>query len=110
VEYLKSTDFTSVLEAANDMEVPATSKIPPATIGDVPMDDVAVDVSEVETDENQIEVPEENINGDLPDLEATIAQSVIQTSLTETSMAGPSGAGSTDVAPSTDAQIDGATV
>uniref|UniRef100_M1DL09 Polyprotein protein n=1 Tax=Solanum tuberosum TaxID=4113 RepID=M1DL09_SOLTU len=47
-------------------------QIPLATTRDVKMDDIAVDESEAETDEEQIEVLEETIYGDLPDLEKTI--------------------------------------
>uniref|UniRef100_M1DJ16 Polyprotein protein n=1 Tax=Solanum tuberosum TaxID=4113 RepID=M1DJ16_SOLTU len=74
------------------------------------MDDVVIDELEGKTDEEQTKVPEETIFGDLPDLEETIVQPVIQTSLTETSMQGPSGAISADIAPGTDAPTDGATV
>ncbi|XP_049405252.1 uncharacterized protein LOC125868704 [Solanum stenotomum] len=92
LNYLKSIKLTSMFEAADDI------------------DDVAVDESEVGTDEKQIEVPEETIYGYLPDLEEAIVQSVIQTSLIETSMASPSGSSVTNATPSTDAPTDGATV
>ncbi|KAG5595587.1 hypothetical protein H5410_036819 [Solanum commersonii] len=48
INYLKSTDFTSLLEVVDDMDAP---EIPPATTGDVHRDDTAVDGSNVETDE-----------------------------------------------------------
>ncbi|KAK4731574.1 hypothetical protein R3W88_024562 [Solanum pinnatisectum] len=69
VDYLKSTNFTSLLEAADDLDVPKTSEIPPATTGDVHRDEAAFDESDVETDEEQIEIREESIYRDLPDLE-----------------------------------------
>uniref|UniRef100_M1D8T9 Polyprotein protein n=1 Tax=Solanum tuberosum TaxID=4113 RepID=M1D8T9_SOLTU len=80
----------------------ANFEIPPATTKDVCMNDVAADGSEVETDKEQLDAQEETIYGYLPDLEETIVQSVIQTLLTETSMAGSSGA-NIDAAPGTDA-------
>uniref|UniRef100_M1DQ27 Integrase core domain containing protein n=1 Tax=Solanum tuberosum TaxID=4113 RepID=M1DQ27_SOLTU len=61
--------------------------------------------SDVEIDEEQIEIQEESISVDFPDLEETIMQSVIQTSLTETSMAASSGAGPSEVTPGTEAQV-----
>ena len=131
VDYLKSTDFTSLLEAADDVDSPETSEIPPATTGDKHRDEVAVNESEAETKEELIESKEESIYRDLPDLEETIVQSVIQTSLRETSNGGSSGAGPSEVtlgtaardqsttpginaqvqidAPVTDAQTDGVT-
>uniref|UniRef100_M1DZU6 Polyprotein protein n=1 Tax=Solanum tuberosum TaxID=4113 RepID=M1DZU6_SOLTU len=91
--------------------------------GDVRRDEAEVDESDTETDEEQIGIRDESIYRDLPDLEETIMQSVILTSLTETSIAAPSGSGtavsfeatpSTDAkvqidAPGTDAQTNGAT-
>jgi len=72
VDYLKSTDFTSLLEAADDMDAPETSEVPPGTTGDIQRDEAAVDESDAETDEEQIEIREERIYGDLLDLEETI--------------------------------------
>ncbi|KAG5599390.1 hypothetical protein H5410_030760 [Solanum commersonii] len=80
VDYLKSTYFTSLLEAADDMDALATFEIPSATTKDVHRDDLVADESEAETDEEKIE-----------------------TSLIETSMAAPSGSGTIDVTPGTDA-------
>uniref|UniRef100_M1DP44 Polyprotein protein n=1 Tax=Solanum tuberosum TaxID=4113 RepID=M1DP44_SOLTU len=104
VDYLKSTDFTSLLEATDDVDVSTTFKLPLATTEDIHMDDIATDESEAKIDEKQIEMPNETIYGDLPYLEETILQLVIQTSLTETSMAGPSGSSVADVTPGTNAQ------
>ncbi|KAG5629740.1 hypothetical protein H5410_001457, partial [Solanum commersonii] len=51
VDYLKSTNFTSLLEAADDMDAPTSFEIPPTTTEDMPMDDVAATESKAETDE-----------------------------------------------------------
>uniref|UniRef100_M1D9I9 Polyprotein protein n=1 Tax=Solanum tuberosum TaxID=4113 RepID=M1D9I9_SOLTU len=121
VDYLKFTDFISLLEAADDVDTPETFVIPLDTTGDVHRDGIVADESEAKIDEEQIEVQEEIIYGDLLDLDETIVQSVIHTLLTETSMEAPSGSSTVDVtpgteaqdqsdAPSTDAQTDGATV
>jgi len=105
VDYLKSTDFTSLFEAAETQGVPGISEMPPATTRDMPKEDVAADASETETktDEEKIVAHEEAIYDDLPDLEEIIVQLANHTSLTEKSMAGSSGA-SVAVTPGTDAQ------
>ncbi|KAK4706638.1 hypothetical protein R3W88_033808 [Solanum pinnatisectum] len=105
VDYLKSTDFTSLLEVADDVDAPETSEVPSATTGYVHRDDTIVDESEAKTDNELIEIREESIYGDLPDLEETIVQSVIQTSMTKTSMGGSNGAIPSEVTPGTDAQV-----
>ncbi|KAG5580867.1 hypothetical protein H5410_051494 [Solanum commersonii] len=104
VDYLKSTNFTSLLEADDDVDTPETSKIPLATTEDVHRDDATVDESKTETDDEQIEIRKESIYGDLPDLKEMIVQAVIQTSLTETSMVAHSGPTTYEVTPGTDAQ------
>lgn len=72
------------------MEAPTTFETPLSTSRDVPMDDVSTDVLEIETDKENTDVPKETNYGNLLDLE-TIEQSVVQTSVTETSIEGPSG-------------------
>ncbi|KAG5590135.1 hypothetical protein H5410_040649 [Solanum commersonii] len=120
IDYLKSNDFTSLLEAACHLDPLETSDIPQATTEDVHRDNTVVDESDTDTDEEKIEIRVKSIYKDLPDLEETTVQSVIQTSLTEISMAAPSGAGPSEVtlgpdpqvqidALGTDAQTDGVT-
>ncbi|KAG5620478.1 hypothetical protein H5410_005696 [Solanum commersonii] len=72
VDYLKFTYFTFLFESAEAQDVPASSEMPPTTTGDVPMDDVADDESEAETDEKKLDAHEATIYEDLPDLEETI--------------------------------------
>lgn len=89
VKYLKYTNFTSLLDVADDLDAPETSKIPLTTTRDVHR----VDESEVETDEDLIEIRDVSIYKDLPNLEEMIMQSVNQTSLSETFMGGGGSSG-----------------
>uniref|UniRef100_M1DWK5 Polyprotein protein n=1 Tax=Solanum tuberosum TaxID=4113 RepID=M1DWK5_SOLTU len=93
----------------NDMVVPETSEIPPATTRDVHREDTTVDALEVETDKELIEIKEESIYGDLSDLEKTIVQSVIHKSLIETSMGGSSRSGPFEETSGTDAKVSSTT-
>uniref|UniRef100_M1DFG0 Polyprotein protein n=1 Tax=Solanum tuberosum TaxID=4113 RepID=M1DFG0_SOLTU len=45
VDYLKSTNFTYLLESAEDQDAPTSYEMPLATTGDVHMEDVAADES-----------------------------------------------------------------
>ncbi|KAK4733879.1 hypothetical protein R3W88_008140 [Solanum pinnatisectum] len=72
MDYLKSSDFTSLLEAADDDDDPEISKIPSTTTEDVHRDVTTTDERGEEIDEEQIEVREDSIYKDLPDLEETI--------------------------------------
>ncbi|KAG5610625.1 hypothetical protein H5410_021906 [Solanum commersonii] len=58
-DYLKSTDFTSLIQAADDMDDPDTSGIPPNSTGDAHRDEAVVKESDAETDEEQIGLQEE---------------------------------------------------
>ncbi|XP_049406132.1 uncharacterized protein LOC125869731 [Solanum stenotomum] len=90
VDYLKFTDFTSLLKATDDLDALKTSKIPPATTGDVHRDDVAVNKLDAETDEEKIEVHDITIYDDLADLEDIMFETERQTYLRDTTMGGPS--------------------
>ncbi|KAG5631613.1 hypothetical protein H5410_003330 [Solanum commersonii] len=110
IYYLKSTDFTLLIGVADDMDAPDTSEIPLATIEEVPRDERVVEDSNAETDEEKIEILEEkeSIYGDLSDLaeaEKAMVNTVVQASLADTPLAVSSGAGSSEVTPGTDAQI-----
>ncbi|KAH0725246.1 hypothetical protein KY284_001111 [Solanum tuberosum] len=54
VNYLKSTDFTTLFEAAEIEGASAIYEIPPTSIRDAQMDDVGADASETETNEEQL--------------------------------------------------------
>lgn len=45
VYYLKSTNFTSLFDSAEDQDAPTNSKMPPANTEDVPMEYMTVDES-----------------------------------------------------------------
>ncbi|XP_049378054.1 uncharacterized protein LOC125842784 [Solanum stenotomum] len=51
VDCLKYTNFTSLFEAASTRSVLGCSEMPSATTKDMPLEDVATDTSEAETDE-----------------------------------------------------------
>ncbi|KAG5579820.1 hypothetical protein H5410_050447 [Solanum commersonii] len=115
VDYLKSTDFTSLLEAANDLEAPETSVIPPATARDMYGDDAVIKESNAKTDEKLIEIRDESIYRNLPDLEETIVHGDGPSEVTPgTKARDQSTTPGTDAqvqidAPGTDAQTDGVT-
>ncbi|KAG5599407.1 hypothetical protein H5410_030777 [Solanum commersonii] len=111
VDYLKSTDFTSLLEATNDVDTQRLLiflRTPPVMY--IRMAYIEAYESEAETDEEEIKVREENIYGDMPDLKETIVQSVIQTSLTKMSMVAPSGSDTVDVTLGTETQVQSTTL
>uniref|UniRef100_M1DKR7 Polyprotein protein n=1 Tax=Solanum tuberosum TaxID=4113 RepID=M1DKR7_SOLTU len=49
--YLKDTDFTTLIQGADEKDAPEISRIPPATTGDMLRDDARHAESETETDE-----------------------------------------------------------
>ena len=55
IDYPKSTDFTSLLEAANDLETIDTLEITSPTTREVHREDARIDVLDAETDEELIE-------------------------------------------------------
>uniref|UniRef100_M1D9H3 Integrase core domain containing protein n=1 Tax=Solanum tuberosum TaxID=4113 RepID=M1D9H3_SOLTU len=65
---LKSTVFTSLFESAEDQDTPTSFEMPPATTGDVPMDDVAADESEEMNTRrgNTSRVEGDNVNEEAP--------------------------------------------
>ncbi|KAG5611098.1 hypothetical protein H5410_022379 [Solanum commersonii] len=102
--------LTTRVEAwvADDLDTPETLEIPPASIRDATREEVIVDESTVETNDEYIAIQEKRIYRDLPDLGEKIMQSKIHISLTETFMEAPSGSGTAvtfAVTLGTDAQI-----
>uniref|UniRef100_M1DFN6 Uncharacterized protein n=1 Tax=Solanum tuberosum TaxID=4113 RepID=M1DFN6_SOLTU len=55
VDYLKPTDFNSLMEAADDKDALGTLEIPPATTGEVQRDGTSEEESDTETDKEMIE-------------------------------------------------------
>ncbi|KAG5611583.1 hypothetical protein H5410_022864 [Solanum commersonii] len=82
VDYLKSTNFGSLIERANDLDAPESSGILPATTRDVQRGGTADDDSDAGTDEEllaafekeMVESREERIFRDLPDLIGIVMQ------------------------------------
>uniref|UniRef100_M1DW48 Polyprotein protein n=1 Tax=Solanum tuberosum TaxID=4113 RepID=M1DW48_SOLTU len=116
VNYLKSTDFTSLIEGADDKDALETSGISPSSTREVQRDITAYEESNAETDEELIAAHgeemrdnrDENIFKELSNLIETVVQPVTQTSPTKMSIAAPSGSGSaipSRVTPGTDALI-----
>ncbi|XP_015167114.1 MICOS complex subunit MIC60-like [Solanum tuberosum] len=83
VAYLKATDFTTLMQGVDEKDTPETSRIPPATTGDVQRDDAWNGESETETNEERIAVRDEvvreshddSIFRDLPNLVEMVVQS-----------------------------------
>uniref|UniRef100_M1DDU4 Polyprotein protein n=1 Tax=Solanum tuberosum TaxID=4113 RepID=M1DDU4_SOLTU len=102
--------------------VPAEPDMPPATTGDdVRSEEASNPKSKVETDEEMLGVSEEASYEGHTEADQAMVDVVVQASLEDTPLADPIGAGTVDVTPGTDAQvqlttpgtdapIDGATV
>ncbi|KAG5632390.1 hypothetical protein H5410_004107 [Solanum commersonii] len=105
VDYLKSIDFTSLLKAVDNLDTLETSEIPPATTRDIHRDDATLDESDVETNDEQIEVHDAIVNDDLADMEDVMFESVRQTCLRDTTMGGSNGEGTSELTLSTDAPV-----
>ncbi|KAG5610106.1 hypothetical protein H5410_021387, partial [Solanum commersonii] len=85
-----------------------TSIIPPSITGDVQRDDTIADESKIETDEERIEVNDDEVYNDLVDLENAMDENVCHMSLRDTATGGSSGGGPSEVTLSTEdhVQID----
>ncbi|KAG5585319.1 hypothetical protein H5410_045753 [Solanum commersonii] len=121
VDYLKSIDFTSMIQGTDDKDAHEFSGIPPDTPEAIQRDGTTSEESDAEINEEQIvvnndeirESQEESIFRYFPDLVETTVQPVIQTSPTETSTTTPSGSGTSippAVTPGTDAHIQSTTL
>ncbi|KAG5576653.1 hypothetical protein H5410_056787 [Solanum commersonii] len=105
MDYLKSSDFTSLLEVADDVDSLTTSKIPPTTTGDIHRDVMAAEDRDVETDEEQIDLRDAEVYDDMADLEDVMFETACQTSLRVTTISGSNGANPSEVTPGTEAQV-----
>lgn len=61
IDYLKSTEFTSLIQEEDDLDTLETSGIPPNTTRDTCWEEVVVDELYAKTDEEKIEVQEASI-------------------------------------------------
>uniref|UniRef100_M1E081 Uncharacterized protein n=1 Tax=Solanum tuberosum TaxID=4113 RepID=M1E081_SOLTU len=95
-------NFTPLFESAEDRDSPAGFEMPLDTTRDVPMEDVAADVLEAETDEEQLGERDAIVYDDLAYIEDAMFETARHTSLRGTTMGGSSGA-SADVIPGTEA-------
>lgn len=89
---MKSLNIISLFESAQVPQVPGTdvpssSDMPPAITGDDTMENAVTTDLDKEKNEEKLNVKERTIYEDLPNLDETMVQSVLQTYLTQTSRA-----------------------
>uniref|UniRef100_M1DKS5 Polyprotein protein n=1 Tax=Solanum tuberosum TaxID=4113 RepID=M1DKS5_SOLTU len=92
-------------------DMPIDTDVPPATTRDkVGAEELDAAESEAENDEEHIGVDEEATYEGLTEVEEAMVDSAVHISLAEKPMVDPSGAGTADVTPGTDAPQNGETV
>lgn len=82
MDYQKPTNFTSLLEVADEVDALETSEVHLSRIRYVHRDSIGSDKLDANTDGEKIRVREESIYGYMLDLEKTILRLVIHTLLT----------------------------
>jgi len=91
VDQMKSTYMSMIFGTVDIPDMPADMEVPLATIGEeVRAEGVVAAESEVETDKEQLSVDEEATYEGLTGVEEAMVQSAVQTSLRDTTLAGPS--------------------
>ena len=110
VDYLKYTNFTSLLKASYYVDAPTTSKILLDTTRDIHQYYTIDDESEEDTDEEKIDVWEAEDCDGFVELENSMFENSLNASLRDTTMCGSSGVGSYEGTPSIDAHVQSVTM